>query len=403
MKELSDKQFDELLKQKAESFNYDFDESAWNKMEQKLRRRDRVVFIRNSSFVVLILMLCGGAYLLFDNNVVKDQQNKLAKHPKNIGRKTKSADMNTSVSVTTRTESGEKPSVNTDFTDSEPRVKTNIPLRAIKNHEAFTKNNVFVYSSVPQDPQPMNSDSSVVIAQSSAPPVTTTEPELVTQGNPNAASIDSIQTANDKAIPKRRKLTFSVTAMAGPDFSAIKSFEGSKGTLNFGLLLNASISDRITLSSGVKYGPKNYSANGYSYHMQNSSRASKVEGIDASCNILEIPLQVSYSLVKTGNKQIRVASGLSSYLMLREEYNFRYNHYSGYKDYLLVKNNENQHYLSVLTLSGSYEIRPKPSGIRVAIEPYLKLPLGGVGEGNVRLKSSGISLNLTYDISKKIK
>jgi hypothetical protein len=89
--------------------------------------------------------------------------------------------------------------------------------------------------------------------------------------------------------------------------------------------------------------------------------------------------------------------------MLKEEYNFRCIPYSGYSDYLLVKENENQHYFSVLALAASYQINPKGSNIKWALEPYFKLPLGGVGEGNVRLKSSGISLNLTYDINKQSK
>ncbi|HEX8378412.1 MAG TPA: hypothetical protein VF602_11400, partial [Pedobacter sp.] len=216
-------------------------------------------------------------------------------------------------------------------------------------------------------------------------------------------SNDSLRVDKDEEKPlKRRRLVFSVTALAGPEFSAIKSIAGNQGTLTTGLLINASISERVALSSGVKYGFKNYQAAAFDYKIENSY-AKYASSIDASCKILEIPLQASYILSGNRNRKIAVSTGLSSYFMLSEKYTFKYGELSGYKDFQLVKTNANRHYLSVVSLSASYQIKPKTANLYWAIEPYVKLPLGGVGEGNVRLKSSGVSLNLTYDLSKKIK
>jgi hypothetical protein len=188
--------------------------------------------------------------------------------------------------------------------------------------------------------------------------------------------------------------------LAGPEFSAIKSIAGNQGTLTAGLLINATMSERVSLSSGLKYGLKNYKAASFDYKIENPY-AKYVSSIDASCKILEIPLQASYRLFDNKNRKISITTGLSSYFMLSENYNFKYGKQSGLKDFLLVKTNENRHYLSVVSLSASYQLRPKTANFSWAIEPYVKLPLGGVGEGNVRLKSTGVSLNLTYDLNKK--
>lgn len=401
MKELSDKKFDELLKQKAESFDFDFDQSAWEKMEQKLRKRDRVIFFRNSSFVLILLMLASGAYFLTDNKPVNETTKITKEIKKSIQPQLTPADEDIN---NTPLSDKNTVAVLPGTTTSSQKVKNITPInkssvKKLASNPQYSKDDTTIEPEIIKKTD--GSEALATIQEDGTTPV------LPLDATNDALSISTSDTStNNKAQSKRsknKKLAFSVTALAGPEFSSVKSIAGKKGTITLGVLVNAAISNKITVSSGLKYGLKNYQASTSDYELQNPARASMISGIDASCSILEIPLQVSYSLFNNNRKKIQVSSGLSSYLMLKEEYNFKYTPQSWYKDYLLVKNNANQHYLSVLNLSASYQIKPKSSNIEWAIEPYVKLPLGGVGEGDVRLKSSGISLNLTYDISKKIK
>jgi len=87
--------------------------------------------------------------------------------------------------------------------------------------------------------------------------------------------------------------------------------------------------------------------------------------------------------------------------MLKEKYLFEYTPESGINDFLLEKTNANQSYFGVASISATYKFKPTNQNIRFGIEPYAKLPLGGVGEGKVKLKSSGIALTMTYGITKK--
>lgn len=404
MKELSDKKFDELLKQKAESADFFFDESAWDKMEQKLRRRDRVIFIRNSSFVLMLLFLFGGAYWLLNGDSISESSNQNVQKSETLkpGNETiLHGDKNKSP---IKTKAGEKAIAEASL-GSEKRSA----IKAASTKKTNEKSLLVRENAIDKPSSLSMSDSSefipfVQLDRLNASDNKFPEPEEDLIIASAEFENDTIKSKPEiKNSPKNRKLSFSVTALAGPDFSSVESIAGKKGNLNIGLLLNTTISKKITLSSGVKYGLKSYAASAYDYKLKNPSRADKISGIDASCNILEIPLQISYSLFHNKNNHVQFSTGLSSYLMLKEEYNFKYTPQSGYKDYLLVKNNTNQHYLSVLNLAASYHIKPKSANIQWAIEPYVKLPLGGVGEGNVRLKSSGISLNMTYDITKKNK
>lgn len=406
MKELSDKKFDELLKQKAESADFFFDESAWDKMEQKLRRRDRVIFIRNSSFVLMLLFLFGGAYWLLNGDSISESSKQNAQKSEALkpGSKAilpeKKEDNNSPNEI--------KRSQNT-ATETTWGAEEKLAIKPASVEKTRQKKSLIQKNTAGELTDLRILDSSEFVPYVQLDRLSSSEINFLAPDKDLIIALALLENDTIKFEPeiknpsKNRKLSFSVTALAGPDFSSIESIAGRKGNLSIGLLLNTSIAKKITLSSGLKYGLKSYAASAYDYKLQNPSRADKISGIDASCNILEIPLQISYSLFQNKNNHVQLSSGLTSYLMLKEEYNFKYTPQSGYKDYLLVKNNANQHYLSVLNLAASYHIKPKSSNIEWAIEPYVKLPLGGVGEGNVRLKSSGISLNMTYDITKKNK
>ena len=54
-----------------------------------------------------------------------------------------------------------------------------------------------------------------------------------------------------------------------------------------------------------------------------------------------------------------------------------------------------RHLASTLNVSAGYE-RQLGGGFSLQIEPYLKLPLAGVGWGSVRLFSTGLHLSLGF-------
>jgi hypothetical protein len=112
--------------------------------------------------------------------------------------------------------------------------------------------------------------------------------------------------------------------------------------------------------------------------------------------VYEIPVNITYNFA-AGNKHNWFAGiGLSSYLMKKEIYNYDYKYGSSpmtyHKEY--VVNNDNKHWFSVLTLSGGYEYKINKT-VSFSGAPYIKLPLGGVGFGKVKLSSAGILFTAT--------
>ncbi|WP_379087833.1 hypothetical protein [Pedobacter sp. UC225_65] len=73
MKELNDKDFDQAFKKRMTESYPEFEEESWLKMEKKLRKRDRLVFYRNASIILLFLSFGLGFYLIKSKHKENDQ------------------------------------------------------------------------------------------------------------------------------------------------------------------------------------------------------------------------------------------------------------------------------------------------------------------------------------------
>jgi outer membrane autotransporter protein len=76
--------------------------------------------------------------------------------------------------------------------------------------------------------------------------------------------------------------------------------------------------------------------------------------------------------------------------MKRETYYYHYYDQSGqYRYNGWTMRDKNKHHLSVLTLGAGYEYKISEK-LAFSAEPYVKLPLAGVGFGKIKLNSGGI-------------
>jgi hypothetical protein len=186
---------------------------------------------------------------------------------------------------------------------------------------------------------------------------------------------------------------------AGPDMSYISLSEPGEVKLLSGAGVGYSIKDRWFIRTGFYSGSKIYTANKYNYKPDNPGPTNNLEKIDADCKVYEVPLSVAYNFSKAEKHSFFGSMGLSSFFMKKEEYQYLYK-YPGppVTTYTHTKElyNENQHYFSVLTLSAGYGLRLNKT-FSISAEPYIKLPLAGIGYGHVKLNSMGalFSVNVT--------
>lgn len=396
MEELSDKDFDQIFKSRIKEGYLEYEEESWLKMEKKLRAKDRFVFFRNASIILLFLSFGIGIYMISSEKSRKEATRTVKKMEK-----TKKTDL-AQPAVLEKNDPIllAKTPKNTDSSVANEKVAQ---LNK-KNGSVMLKPEILAAAEFPNAIQAKAINNSTVVAQrtaqdSSAATIqnqVATQSDLIGQQKDAGSLLDEVNKGKNST---KRGIILSV--LLGPDFNSTENTIGGKGGVAMGVAVSIPILKKLSVQTGLNYGLKKYAAQGYDYTFNNPNTVNIISGIDASCKVLEIPLGFSYQLTENQKRSINLNAGLSSYLMLTENYRFIYTQASGRKDRLLEEKNANQHYLSVVDLSATYHIKLKNKNVALGIQPYVKLPLAGIGAGKVPLKSSGVSLKLNYEFSKK--
>jgi hypothetical protein len=214
---------------------------------------------------------------------------------------------------------------------------------------------------------------------------------------PVAATSPEIEPTPKKGTASR----LSIGAMVSPDLSSIGFFNRLTPGTNVGVQLEYRLGSRFRVGLGGIYSVKLYEASVEDYTVPKGfwTYGVKPSGIDATCKILDLPVHLRFDAVQRQRYNLFLATGLSSYIMLSERYNYTY----PVPDYKLRPywsgKRTGEYYFSVVNLSAGYE-RSLSRNFSWQVEPFLKLPLGGVGFGKVKLISSGVFLSVKYKITR---
>lgn len=381
---------DHLFKQGLSDPEIPFNEMDWEKMEQKLdaaeKRKGLPLWIFTTAGIAAALLVVLFWFLMkpTDNLVIPVEDKPIAKTVK------PGAD---SAVVAPKVEK----------VVSSPVIAENRPVFNHKLHEIFVPS-----SGVPVvEKDSLNAGSktgekdnliaNVVKVPDSAIAVQKTE-ELAQVTEP-PASEKPVSTFTHKkpevvSIPKPG-LVLSV--MAAPDLSTTAASKPSKLSSNFGVLVTYSLTNKLSVTSGAVYSRKFYNAGGVNGKW-NTYTVGKAWEVDADCQVLDIPVNVNYKIFNKRRFSISLNSGLSSYFMLTENYKFFRNVNGGTEPISSLQlNNQNRHLFGVANISLNFE-HQITKGVSVGVQPFVKLPLTGIGYGNANLKSTGMSFSLNFGL-----
>jgi hypothetical protein len=201
-------------------------------------------------------------------------------------------------------------------------------------------------------------------------------------------------------LPQPQRYRFRLGLVAAPELSTVRTSRLSPPGPSVGVQLDYQLARRWRLSTAFLYSVKRYTAAGADYTVPYTMpHGWVITDVDAVCRIIDIPLNLRYDLWQRPRHQVFVSAGLSSLLMKREQYTYDYGLVYGkpVPSYTFDVSNGSQHLLKVLNLSVGYE-RLLGQRWSVQAEPFVKLPLAGVGYGAVRLRSAGVFFSLRYGL-----
>lgn len=225
-----------------------------------------------------------------------------------------------------------------------------------------------------------------------------------TVGEPVATTDKKTEAAPKPEKKKNNKPanSLALTVSGGGDISSVKFKNGGRMQSVFGAGLSYSFHDKLIIRGGFYTGRKIYTAGPQDYKVGGGTSTDRLARIEADCQVYEIPLGVAYNFGKAGGKQnIFAATSLSTYLMKEENYDYVYI-YPGNVVYTYPWDykNKNQHFFSVLTLSAGYT-RNFGKRFSLSAEPYMKVPLTGIGQGKVRLNNVGMMFTISTKLSRE--
>jgi hypothetical protein len=186
--------------------------------------------------------------------------------------------------------------------------------------------------------------------------------------------------------------------LAGPDLSSVDFQSIKQPGFSLGLLAGYRFNKRLAIETGLLWDKKYYYSDGAHFDKSGTSIPYyvTVRNANGNCNMFEIPLAIRYDFASNNNHGFFVKAGLSSYLMKKENYTLNSDS-SGYPypPYALDYNKARNYIFSIIQLSAGYELAIG-NKTKIRIEPYLKIPLQGIGAGKMPVSSAGFYLGISH-------
>ncbi|HKK25641.1 MAG TPA: hypothetical protein VJ941_08445 [Gracilimonas sp.] len=201
--------------------------------------------------------------------------------------------------------------------------------------------------------------------------------------------------SDEQALNTGSRLNIGI--VVSPDLSTaggIRQFE--QPGYKFGIRTGYQLTPNISIETGIIRSSVRYSAGIGSYDPPGyQNNPNNLSSIYAECMILDIPLNVTFNFWNLSNSRFFASAGLSSYVMLSEDYTFSYD-YSYYGQETNYSERSGKAHLfsnSSLSIGYEYDIHKNWS---LSAEPFIKVPLKEVGWGNARLYTLGTFVTLNY-------
>ncbi len=405
MKKLTDQELDSVFKNAAEGYQPAFDQVAWEAMNARLDKPKPSIWKRwmPLAFVGLLIFSAGiwvGIYVNETTSTKVPTESKvkelLQEDKRNIPQAPLPAENTQHQSALqnrTNTDDGNLAS-NQNEVNSESGGR---PVSQLINGGHQTADDKVITIS---ESSKLADETAFLLKQDKLTALSQNIPaELTTDSIQNPiekSNMDSTQ-SNVKEEVKKKELAksqmFYLRLLASPDFSSINYSSTNSMGSNYSVLVDYQLTNRWSISTGAIWSMKTYSSDEeFTYGAYTADRMA------GDCRILDIPINIYYQFRPQSKLSFYSGLGLSSYIMLEEDYTYTFDTPTGSRDFSSYFKRENNEWFKMINVSigVQYQFAPR---FHLQVEPFLKAPLAGVGEWDVKLSSMGIFMGLKYKIN----
>jgi hypothetical protein len=219
---------------------------------------------------------------------------------------------------------------------------------------------------------------------------------------PGATKEAAEEDKKNKSVTDSR---WSVAFVVAPEFSSTSFDKQTVPGSAYGFTIGYRIIDRLSISTGVIKTYKKYVGYGEDYqppagYWQFRTNGIVPDEVSGQCSVIEVPLMLQYDIMQREKSRFFASAGASSYRMLNEKYDYTFNEPNDGAADGWSTDTPSSYYFSVGHVSLGYDHRLY-RGLYLGVEPYLKIPFGGIGWSNVNLLTMGAYVNVRYRFSKR--
>ncbi len=224
------------------------------------------------------------------------------------------------------------------------------------------------------------------------------KPETI---EPKIEQIKTAQASKSTILKEPKKSKFYVGILASGEISSL-GFKSEKRDadepFDFGLAVIAGInlSKKISIETGLILRQKEYYTSSSSFNKSILPLKGNMIGIESESKLIEIPLTVNLNLLNTKKHNLFASFGESSYIVNDEHYEYEEEVNGIVTKEVTLFTQTSSNFLATCNFGLGYQFKLNAK-TNLRVQPYINLPLSGMGKGNEPIVSKGVFVGLTQN------
>ncbi len=447
MENLSEKDIDYIFREGSKRHEFPFKESSWDNMEHMLDKQDRTRKYTYLSIAIvgLIVFALGLSYFHNTSDNIKESSPNQEIASSDASHKAAEIDNNTPNSLSEITDMASEKAIASTNETFENNLSQKSKINQASNNTVTLKDEFGVKLNktfANKDLKNINTNSNTPIAKTNffetvdpITKITFSNPESIPNENNTleinqtlnaesvfakdiglaAASTLGLLTTNKvintnkntvfpapEIIKRNKPSKFGINLVAGVEWTTVDHESGMTMGYRLGGEIFYRLNNKFSINSGVIFSKKTYQTIGEKYKPLSSwAKGAIPHNVAGICDVIEIPLELSYFVSGSRNNSIFITGGINTYLMNNEDYMYDFVEPQFRLDPDIPKgwNNDNVdmqvHYLGIASFSVGYQ-KQLNQHTALQLAPYIQMPLTKIGWGQVNLVTMGVQMKVAF-------
>jgi hypothetical protein len=197
-------------------------------------------------------------------------------------------------------------------------------------------------------------------------------------------------------IQRSSKLYWGI--VFGPGINRVKNQRLEKPGFDIGIMAGISLlKGKASVETGLLYTQKYYFSDGKYFDMDKTGGAMppgmEVMSLEGSSKLFEVPVKFRYRVLQKNRSGVFLSTGISSYLMTKEKNDYQAM-MNGNEENMVGSYDENCRYVAVMANFGAEYNYKIGKHTQIRIEPYIQIPLQGIGIGSMPVMTTGLHFGI---------